>query len=550
MADAKYDAIVIGGGNKGLATAMYLTKYGGMKTAIFEIRHEAGGGWSSEETAAPGFVVNTHSTSHSTWYYELIWEDFPDFKEKGGELLFYKGGTGMVFKEDDTCLVMYTSAHDPTWEKTAQNVARFSQKDADTVLKYAKVWDDFIYPEFRRWVWTTPIAGRPDPFMQSLLTEGPKHGLDPLWLYKSLMQVLDELFESAEIKCSLIRACYSWWGGPADYPATGLHGFIYSLGGSREFGFVKGGSHSSAHAAQKIVVENGGKIFTRKEVDKVVIENGKAKGVRLMDGSEVEAKVVVSTLSPQLLCSKLIGEEYLPQGIIAKMRALCTYIAPDVWWSGWALHEAPNYKASSFNPDINQTFWIGLGDKDPWSSSKEFWRRMLGREYPGAPIIEAVPAVWCHSIVDPTVAPSGKHSAGTEVYTCATDQFSEKEWVQYERAHAEYMLNKWSQYAPNMTRDNVIGYDIASPWDITYRLPQTPIHGTWNILDGVISQIGWNRPIPELSDHRTPIKGLYGTGSGWHPMGGAIASGGYTCYKVISEDYGLRKPWEEAGREY
>jgi phytoene dehydrogenase-like protein len=101
-----------------------------------------------------------------------------------------------------------------------------------------------------------------------------------------------------------------------------------------------------------------------------------------------------------------------------------------------------------------------------------------------------------------------------------------------------------------MTGDNIIGYDIASPWDITYRLPQTPTPGTWNILDGVISQIGWNRPIPELSDHRTPIKGLYGTGSGWHPMGGAIASGGYTCYKVISEDYGLRKPWEEAGREY
>ena len=44
MADAQYDAIVIGGGNKGLVTAMYLTKYGGMKTAVFEARHEVGGG--------------------------------------------------------------------------------------------------------------------------------------------------------------------------------------------------------------------------------------------------------------------------------------------------------------------------------------------------------------------------------------------------------------------------------------------------------------------------------------------------------------------------
>ena len=43
MADKSYDAIIIGGGNKGLITGMYLAKYGGLDVAIFERRHEMGG---------------------------------------------------------------------------------------------------------------------------------------------------------------------------------------------------------------------------------------------------------------------------------------------------------------------------------------------------------------------------------------------------------------------------------------------------------------------------------------------------------------------------
>ena len=53
MADATFDAIVIGGGSKTLIAAMYLAKYGGMSVGIFEKNHEAGGGWMTEEMSAP-----------------------------------------------------------------------------------------------------------------------------------------------------------------------------------------------------------------------------------------------------------------------------------------------------------------------------------------------------------------------------------------------------------------------------------------------------------------------------------------------------------------
>ena len=551
MADAKYDAIVIGGGNKGLITAMYLTKYGGMKTGVFEIRHEVGGGWSSEECAAPGFVSNTHSTIHCTYYHDLMWKDFPDFEERGGKLLLPKCSVGIVFEEDESCMVFHNAKYDPTWEKQAAVVERFSRRDADSLLNFAKAWDGWLYPQFHRWIWNPAKAGEPDGFFQKIIKEGPKYGIDPGWINKSLMQVCDEIFESPEIKCSLMRGSYSWWGAPGHVQGTGMHVLAIIMASARASGFIRGGSHSLAHAAQKIVVENGGEIFTKQEVDKILVENEKVRGIRLADGTEVRSDLVVSSVSPQDLCLKLLGEDLLPPSIITKIKALCIYASPCPWWCHWAVHEPPKYKAAAFNPDVDECAVVGLGNKDIWGPSKEFWRRKLGREYPGAPIVEADPSTSNHNAVhDPTYAPAGKFSIGNELYTCDVDQFSEKEWARAEPKVAEFIIDKWSKFAPNMNWDNIIDYNIDSPWDITYRLPQVPKIGTWNLVDCMLSQIGWSRPIPEISDHRMPIKGLYGTGSGWHPVGFGMSTAGYNCYKVISDDYDLRKPWKEAGREY
>jgi hypothetical protein len=58
------------------------------------------------------------------------------------------------------------------------------------------------------------------------------------------------------------------------------------------------------------------------------------------------------------------------------------------------------------------------------------------------------------------------------------------------------------------------------------------------------------RPIREFATHRIAnIKNLYGAESAWMLPSG-MADVGYTCYKAIAEDFGLRKPWEEQGRPW
>ena len=140
MADLTFDAVVCGGGNKALMLAMYLAKYGGMSVGIFERRHEIGGGLATEETSAPGFRGNTHANIMLPWYYSPLYRDFPEFWEYGGQIDQYPVSDGAVFLDNKTCLAIYSDKHDMSQERTAREIARFSQKDAEKWLKLRKLW--------------------------------------------------------------------------------------------------------------------------------------------------------------------------------------------------------------------------------------------------------------------------------------------------------------------------------------------------------------------------------------------------------------------------
>ena len=147
MADKTFDAVIIGGGTKGLFLALYLRKYAGMSVGIFERRHEIGGGLATEEIAAPGFRGNTHATIQMLVYYLPIWRDFPEFWEYGAQIDQYLVSDGAIFRDNNTCLTIYSDKHDYHQERTAKEIARFSERDADRWLKLRKLW---LSPELQR----------------------------------------------------------------------------------------------------------------------------------------------------------------------------------------------------------------------------------------------------------------------------------------------------------------------------------------------------------------------------------------------------------------
>lgn len=541
MADAVYDAIIVGGGTKGLALGCYLTKYGGMKTAMFDQRHELGGCWGTEEFV-PGFCGNTHATDIASWYLLPMYEDFPEITELGGEWIPYKTAFGAVFKEDDSCVTVYHGHKDPYMEKTAREIGKFSEKDAETWARIYRTWKDFLEPTMMKSIHNiaTPLD-KPDPMEIAMMEAIKKLGGDQTWLVKSPIELARELFEDDAIVSLMLRISHSWAGCSPDLNAEGLFQLFVALPGLADYGCAKGGTHSFAHATSKIYTRNGGLSFTRSEVDKILVENGRAKGIKLVDGTEVEAKVIITAgIDPYTLFFRLLRNEDIDPRIKRKIQHLSRKHITITWYS-WAVHELPDYKASGICKDINDSGWTAIITKDPEELVRTHARKTLREKYhPENNLV-----VWAHTIVDPTQAPEGKHVLGTEDFAVPpASVLDEREWREWKKDHAERVIKLLERHTNNYSWDQVIGFNPLTPFDAR-NVTQTGPEGCWATLDQLPSQIGRYRPIPELANHRNPIKNLYNTGAGWHPGSGGMVAGGYTCYKAIAEDMNLKSPEKE-----
>jgi len=549
MPDETFDAVIIGGGSKALYVAMYLVKYAGMSVGVFEQRHELGGGLATEETAAPGFRGNTHAVIQLPWYHLPLYRDFPEFWDYGAQIDQHLCSDGAVFSNNQTCLAIYSDKHDMSQERTAKELARFSERDAEKWLKLRKVWIGDAMQRVEMDMLFNPAEDRADPkVLERQLAIYPElvgAGFEPdsLVLAASHVRLAQEFWESKEMQYCSVRFALS---SAFDVNQTGLGSAGLGMAGTLPtISFVRGGTHQVAHAAHKILVRDGCKLFTHCHVDRVIIENGEAKGIRLGDGSEIKArKLVVSTLSPQQLVFELIGREHFDYKALRRVELLGTKFGCLMWYS-LAIREAPKYEAAAFNPDINECYWLGLAeDADPEHIARECFYTRLGK-FP--PIEDCCPVVWCHSLVDPSFAPEGYHIVGNEQVGPPATAHTEREWLEIKKRYAEELISIWQRHAPNMTWDNVIGCDYNSPYDALRTLNRAP-EGNMNVIDHDPYQFFENRPTPELANHRTPIKNLYATGAGWHlPTSGS--SEAYNCYKIIAKDMGLGKPWEEPGKE-
>ncbi len=551
MADKTFDAVFVGGGNKALLLAMYLMKYGGMSVGIFERRHEIGGCLATEELSAPGFRGNTHANIILPWYYAPVWRDFPQFWEYGAQWDQHLCSDGFVFKDKDNCLAIYSDKHDPEQERTCAEIARFSKKDSDTWRKLWKLEQSDEYRAVQLDLLFSPAEDRMAPeFMERqglVLPNLMEAGVvpDAITLTGSAYRVAQETFESQELQSCVLRFAVS---SVVDItqPGQGIMGTLLSTT-LPAIGFNRGGTHMIAHAAHQILTQMGCEFHINKHVDKVIIKNGAATGIRLADGTEIAAKkLVVSTLNPHQLIFDLIGEEHISDDLLKKRVRILENTFGCLMWYSFAVHEAPSYKAEAFNPDIHETMWLGLQpDPDPIHIARECQYAQM-HKFP--PFEDYASVVGCHSLVDPSFAPPGKHVVAHEQLGPPADSLSEKEWMEIRARYADELIAIWQEYAPNMTWDNVIGIDQNSPYDHN-RMRNLMPTGCMAGIDRVPHQINENRPTPELANHRTPIKNLYATGGCWHVGSNAGASEAYNCYKIIAKDMDLGKPWEKQGKE-
>jgi phytoene dehydrogenase-like protein len=552
MSDASYDAIVVGGGHNGLIVACYLAM-NGMKVGVFEEKWELGGGACSEEYTAPGFISDPCASS-MRFPFQPPFKDL-NLAEYGLRFIFPRNNGSIIFDNEDY-IVSYPSysvdakTGDLTYipgpmEKSYQQIAKYSERDAETALKLHERFDKYWKEKAKMSLLNPPPPpGEKDPLEE--LLEDPVNGIDPRHQLMSIAELAYDLFESSQMRVYFIRSTAS---ATTNHPSSviPLLCYVFSVSqliGGSPAGVTVGGTHAITHALQKFLCSNGGKFWVLSPVDKVLIDNGTAKGIRLVDGTEIEAKkLVVSNLDVHQTIFRLIGEKYVNEEIRRKVKNLDSS-GGCLWWGSFALHEAPKYKVEAIEPDA-LTLRSYLCPNDDHYQRYKYQAEIFSHSFPSKLYIHP----YHHSSFDPSRAPAGKYEVAFEEYSCPASFFTLKEWLGLKKEFLEELLKQWQVYAPNMTWDNIIDIHINSPYEIQMRNSAMRegcvAHITWDAPQG-----GRNRPIPELSRYRTPIKNLYMASGSCHTYGTVTGDPGYNCYKMLVEDFGLEKVWEKAGRPY
>ena len=536
MPDETYDAVIIGAGHNGLCLAAYLAR-AGLKVGMFERRYDEGGGAHTDEATTPGFWHNLHAQYMEFIDYMPFYHDF-DLPGFGARMIKPDAQVGITFADGRSPLVIYRPE---LADKTYQSIARYSKHDAEaftairrTVMENDRYLAAMLYTpapdESRGEVFDPTVAGKIFGLWTDL-------GLKPQEMNKTPKVLIDQLFESTELRATLYRQCIEW--GANLHSGNGF-GFVLSVIWLCGIHYLSvGGTHILAHAMASAALAEGVDLRYTSPVVEILTANGRAVGVRLKDGRTIEArKLVASNADPKTTFVELLGWDRL--SLFRKERMANWRFGPEhvLGTPSFALRKAPDYKSARHNPDINRCFYTIVGFENHEQVSEYILQAYGGQipERPGA-------GTWVNSLWDPTQAPEGLHSMNGWFFFPKASCLSPAEWDQVRSEYNGRFLDLWGKYAPNMTRENVIADKLYVAFDMERRMAMPE----GDFSHGRLGQMSFG--MPRNFTFRTEIDGLYMCGAS-AGGGGISAAGGYNAFKVIAQDYDLPKIWQKHDRIY
>ncbi len=537
MPEATYDAVIIGAGHNGLTLAAYLAR-SGLSVGIFERRHEDGGGVNTEEATVPGFHHNLHAQYMEFIDYMPVYHDF-ELEKWGSRMIKPDTQLGITFADGRPPLIIYRP--DPELDKkTHKSISEHSKHDADTWLELKT---KMMEREFQiAATLYSPAEAEDDAeasaaMMSAGLSLWQDLGLTANDIGKAPKVLIDRFFESTEMRALLYRQCIEWG---ANVHAGNGYGFLVSVLWLSAIHYMSaGGTHTLAHAMANAALKAGACMRFSSPVVKILFEGGRASGIQLKDGTKVNAtKLVASNVDPRQTFVDFIGEENLEP--FRKERLAGWHFGPEhvLGTPSFALHEAPNYKSAKWNEDINRCFYTVVGFETAEQVSNYILQAYGGQipDRPGA-------GTWVNSLWDPTQAPAGKHVMNGWFFFPKASCLSEAEWDEVRATYNDKFLKLWEEYAPNMTRKNVIADRLYTAFDIEKKMSMPE----GDFSQGRAGGIGVG--VAREYQYRTEFPGLYlcGPSAGG---GGVSSAPGYGSFKVICKDLDLPKIWQQGGRNY
>lgn len=524
-----YDVIIVGGGHNGLTCAAYLAK-AGKQVLVLEANAQVGGFVVTDSfPGAPGFRMNTYA-------FEFPFRDIrPSVVDELDLARFGLKWTSpdphnTHMSPDGASFSLYRDL-----DRTHASMAKLSKHDADYYVSWMRPIMDITYAAIP---YLMDHPTRPSPRtvakLAARLAKGRKNLLTGARvLTSSPLQILDG-FEREEFKAFFSMNVVTGAFRPLDEPLnTSI--FMY-------FAFLHlfnlrrpvGGAGAFSEALAACVRDYGGEVRTSAPVDRILVEGGTAKGVRLQDGEEIRGKEVMAAVDPTSLFTRLVQGPDVPQTTadeVSRMQVLSSGVSH--FKADLAVSGRPRFPKH----DVSDEHLAGMS----FTPSLDYVQRLMAGLNRGElpeeiPFYIAVP-----SILDRSLVPPGSSGESIAVWVGAVpyDLAAGNEWTDVKHGYLDRVVDLLEQYSPGF-RDSILDRHAASPRDFNEPWAHK---GSSRAVDLIPSQSGPWRPSPSLVGYRTPIDGLWHTGHGSHPMSGTNGWPGRTAARtMLKQNRGKRLP--------
>ncbi|NEO86092.1 MAG: NAD(P)/FAD-dependent oxidoreductase [Spirulina sp. SIO3F2] len=546
-----YDVILIGAGHNGLVCAAYLLK-AGYRVLLLEQRSVPGGAATTEEAmpqAAPGFRFNLCAIDHEFIHLGPVVQEL-GLTRYG---LDYLTCDPVVFcpQPDGTMFLAHKSV-----EQTCAAIAAYSEHDAQAYAEFTRYWQ-------RLGNAIAPLFNAPPMAIFEIIRN---YGWDNLKDLRTVMgskikvldfvrnmitsptELLDEWFDSETVKAPLARLAAEI-GAPPSQKGIAVGAMMMAMRHHPGMSRPRGGTGALTQALVNLVQDQGGTILTEQTVKRVLIDEGRAVGVEVANGTEYRAiKGVISNIDAQRLFLHLVEPSdvnAVDDQLRDRLQRRVVNNNETILKIDCALSEPPRFEAYEHKDE----YLVGsVLIADSVKHVEKAHALCTVGEIPDA---DPSAYVVCPTVLDPSMAPEGKHTLWVEFF--APYQIAGAEgtglngtgWTdELKNQVADRVLDKIATYAPNLQR-SVIARRVESPAELARRLGATK--GNYYHLDMTLDQMIFFRPLPELADYTTPIDNLYLTGAGTHPGGSISGMPGRNCARVfLQQQHPLAQRWEDA----
>lgn len=532
-----YDVIMIGAGHNALVCAAYLLKAGYSVLLLEKNAHPGGGATTVERMPdeAPGFLFNPCAIDHVFIHLGPVVQEL-ELHKYGLEYLFCDP---LIFCPHPDG--KYFFAHRSV-EKTCQEIAQFNSRDAEKYAEFNDFWQRMIFS-------VAPVFNAPPKAigdivanygisqikdMLSLFGSGKKN-LDLMrTIFTSAQDMIEEYFDSEFLRAPLARLA-SELSVPPSQKTSAIGAFMMSMRHNPGVARPKGGTGALTAALLRLVNHLGGEVLTEQPVEKILVDNGEAVGVRVEGGQEYRAnKGVISSLDAKRVFLELLEPGDVDSAdpeLRDRISRRKTSHNEAILKIDCALSELPRFEHFNHRDE----YWTGavliadsvdhveLAHTDP----------NIGRIPDENPSMYVV----MPSVLDPSLAPPGKHTLWIEFFAPYQIKGAEGTgikgtgWTEsLKNQVADRVLDKLADYAPNL-KSSIMARYVESPAEIGDRLGVEK--GNYYHFDMSFDLMMPFRPLPELANYQTPLKNLFLTGAGTHPGGSISGMPGRNCAHVF-----------------